>query len=69
MAFDPQTAGQMDQAAEEARHELKEIINNSKNQIKDVGAWWKKHYAKAGHKRLGRVLIAECEAIPVDDGQ
>lgn len=62
MAHDPMVAGAMDQAAEEARSEFKEILAESRNQynaIPKVGAWWTKWYLKAGHKRLARILMSE----------
>jgi len=45
----------MDSAAEEAK---KDLINVSKDAKIEVAEWWKKWYMTAGHKRLGRILIA-----------
>ena len=45
----------MDQAAEHARNEL--VREFARWDAVAVSAWWKKWYLKAGHKRLGRVLL------------
>ena len=45
----------MDQAAEAAAKELKTL---NKEAVASVAVWWKNHYMKAGHKRLGRALVA-----------
>ena len=45
----------MNEAAEEAR---KELVSNLENwAAKDVAVWWKSWYMRAGHKRLGRLLV------------
>ena len=44
----------MDRAAEEAK---KDLANVDQEAVQKVTEWWKKHYMKAGHKRLGRVLV------------
>lgn len=47
---------EFDEAAEVAEKEYREeIIENGS--AEDVAHWWKKHYLKAGHKRLGRILV------------
>ncbi len=46
---------QMDAAAEVAATELRSLDPNS---VKLIANWFAKHYLKAGHKRLGRVLVA-----------
>jgi hypothetical protein len=46
---------QMDKDAAAAREELERQLNAW--QAKDVALWWKRWYMKAGHKRLGRVLV------------
>ena len=43
---------EMDVAAKVAAAELKLV-----DTLADVQEWWKRHYLKAGHKRLGRVLL------------
>lgn len=53
--MDEQSQKQMDKAALMARAELQQ--HASEWRTKDVAQWWKKWYMKAGHKRLGRVLV------------
>jgi hypothetical protein len=48
---------QMDEAAEHAAHELVEAIDRWT--ARDVVGWWTKWYLKAGHKRLGRILVTQ----------
>jgi len=45
----------MNEAAEEAREEL--VSNLETWRARDVAIWWKKWYMRAGHKRLGRMLV------------
>ena len=47
---------EMDVAAQQAQEELK--ANFETWSAKDMGAWWGRNFLKAGHKRLGRVLVA-----------
>ena len=57
------TENQMDLAAEEAMKELTNDIPAEHAQA--IALWWKKHYLKAGHKRLGRLLVKYAtEGIP-----
>ena len=44
----------MDDAAKLAEEELKTL---DAEHVHTLAVWWMKHYPKAGHKRLGRVLI------------
>ena len=46
---------QMDADALEARKDLE--LHLAEWQAKDVAAWSKRWYMKAGHKRLGRILV------------
>jgi hypothetical protein len=46
----------MDVAAEQAAEELKEGLA-SNWRAEDVAVWWVAWYMKAGHKRLGRVML------------
>lgn len=56
MPFDEAQAKQMDEAAQAAYAELKENLDAwSAN---DLIGWWARWYLKAGHKRLGRTLVA-----------
>lgn len=48
------TPEQMDQFAADAQNDLVDVDPEA---IEKVATWWKKWYKKAGHKRLGRVLI------------
>jgi hypothetical protein len=46
----------MDQAAAQAKEELQQHFGNWS--AKELAAWWIRWYLKAGHKRLGRILVA-----------
>ncbi len=46
---------QMDKAAEQAREEL--MKNFERWSARDLTAWWSTWYMRAGHKRLGRILV------------
>jgi len=48
-------ASAYDEAAEAAQQELKTM---DQEQVKAMADWWAKHYLKAGHKRLGRTMVA-----------
>lgn len=50
---------QMDAAAEEAGVELGK--NYATMSAHDVAKWWEKHFTKAGHKRLGRILLEQAK--------
>jgi hypothetical protein len=56
MPFDEAQAKQMDEAAEKAYAELKEHMSDWS--ARDLIKWWAEWYLKAGHKRLGRMLVA-----------
>ncbi len=45
----------MDEAAAEARTKLEKNIGSWS--ALDVAAWWKDSYMRAGHTRLGRILV------------
>jgi len=45
---------EMDAAAEQAE---KELANLDQEAVKAVAAWWSKWFMKAGHKRLGRLMV------------
>lgn len=49
-----EVAAEMDAAAKVAEGELKKL---DKKSVETVAAWVKKHYLKAGYKRLGRLLV------------
>lgn len=44
----------MDAAAKEAEAKVKDLKTAA-----DVTAWWKEWYPKAGHKRLGKILVRQ----------
>jgi len=56
MDFD---ATAMDQAAADAEKELQEWIKDPAFAVGflRLASWWSKWYMKAGHKRLGRVVV------------
>jgi hypothetical protein len=55
MPFDEAQAAQMDEAARTALAELKENVDAWT--ARDLIKWWSGWYMKAGHKRLGRILV------------
>jgi len=44
----------MDAAAEEAKKDLENLTEEA---VLSMASWWRKWYFKAGHKRLGRLLV------------
>jgi hypothetical protein len=54
MASDDQLR-EMDNAAASAKNELLEHVDGWS--ARAVTTWWAKWYLKAGHKRLGRLLV------------
>ena len=51
-----------DEAAAVAAEELKKL---PAEQVKVVADWWAKYYMSAGHKRLGRLLVAISRGKPL----
>lgn len=51
LQYDPEA---MDLAANDAEADLKDV---SVEALEAVAMWWKQWYMKAGHKRLGRILL------------
>ena len=51
-----------DEAAALAAEELKKL---PPDQVKVVADWWAKYYMTAGHKRLGRLLVALAKGKPI----
>jgi hypothetical protein len=49
----PFDASAFDAAASVAEKELKDSMT-----LNEVAEWWSRNYMKAGHKRLGRILVA-----------
>ena len=57
--FDPQA---MDNAATEAENELAEMTElELEPGINAMIQWWYKWFMKAGHKRLGRILVSQAK--------
>lgn len=54
MAYTPYDPATMDLAANDAEQELAGV---SEDALQIVATWWERHYRKAGHKRLGRILL------------
>jgi hypothetical protein len=52
--FKAMTLEEMDEAAKQAEEELKQLDQKS---VEIVANWWINWYMKAGHKRLGRILV------------
>ena len=55
---EPWSATKMDAAAKEFEVELKALLNNG-NQATDLCKLVAFHYMRAGHKRIGRILVKE----------
>ena len=56
--MDEHTKGQleqMDEDALDAREEPERHLDGW--QARDVALWWKRWYLRAGHKRLGRIMV------------
>jgi hypothetical protein len=53
------TLREMDHAANEAHEELIEQFDRWT--ARDVARWWASWYLRAGHKRLGRLLVEMAE--------
>lgn len=51
MVFDPEA---MDAAADDAAEELDTL---DPEVVKAIASWWARWYLKAGHKRLGRLMV------------
>jgi hypothetical protein len=45
---------EMDAAAKEAEKELATLDQAA---VQTIAAWWSKWFMKAGHKRLGRIMV------------
>jgi len=52
----------MDAAAREAHAELERHLEDWR--VRDVALWWQRWYMRAGHKRLGRVLLEAAQSPP-----
>ena len=55
---DPQQVKEeMDAAAVEAQDDLTEMVDHDALEKSHIVEWWDKWYKKAGHKRLGRIIV------------
>ena len=59
--FDPEA---MDAAANEAENELNDLPDEVVNLM---AKWWYRNFMKAGHKRLGRILVGIAKDLPKED--
>jgi len=57
----PEDTKKMDDAALAA---AKELFEMPPEQTRSVAQWWMRHYTKAGHKRLGRVMLEHAKELP-----
>ena len=62
LASSVQEKNPFDEAAAIAAEELKKL---PAEHVKVVADWWAKHYMSAGHKRLGRLLVAVSKGRPI----
>lgn len=48
-----------DIAADVAEQELRQMLQDPKvrEAVEVIAKWWNRHFMKAGHKRLGRILV------------
>jgi hypothetical protein len=58
------TFDEMDKAADDAAKELEKLDPEA---VKAVANWWSKWYHVAGHKRLGRKLLAKASSQFVEE--
>lgn len=68
MAFTEADKEAMDAAAAEAQVEFDSILTDVESDerrygMEDIINWVAKWYQKAGHKRLGRILVAEAKGM------
>ena len=52
-----QVKADMDAAAIEAQNDFPDMVDTEALEKSGLVAWWEKWYRKAGHKRLGRILV------------
>jgi hypothetical protein len=62
MPADEEMMKRMDEAAAQAQAELQQDFSNWA--AHDLIVWWTKWYTIAGHKRLGRILVAMGKKAP-----
>ena len=56
----------MDVAAEKALQDLRAEMVDNPDALEIVAQWWRRWYGEAGHKRLGRALVA---TLPKDEDE
>jgi len=54
MTFTNEDKQKMDNAAVDAQNDLEDVSDEA---LTETANWWHKWVSKAGHKRLGRVLL------------
>jgi len=54
MAFTEEDKQKMDNAAVDAQNDLENVSDEA---LTEVANWWRRWVSKAGHRRLGRVLL------------
>ena len=54
MAFTEVDKQKMDDAAVDAQNDLENVSDEA---LTEVANWWRRWVSKAGHRRLGRVLL------------
>ena len=55
-----ETMQEMNAAAADAENDLVDVLADVPDEaVAAIAAWWKKWYMTAGHKRLGRLLMAQ----------
>ena len=57
MPWEKMTPEQMNAAAVEAQNDFADLVDIDALEKSHLIEWWEKWYKKAGHKRLGRILI------------
>ena len=50
----------LDDAAVDAQNDLEDVSDEA---LKEVANWWRRWVSKAGHKRLGRVLLQYADKV------
>lgn len=60
MAFTQEDKQKMDNAAVDAQNDLEDVSDEALNIIAN---WWRKWVSKAGHRRLGRVLLQYADKV------
>lgn len=51
------TPEEMDRNTMEAEDILISLTEKTEVTVFDVARWWKEHYMRCGHRRLGRVML------------